>query len=105
LSNLFAAAATFCDTRKQIRESFGSADFAEKIWRSSLAMFNQRRFLTIEECAVEARISLSSLRHWLRVGKLKSIRPGRRRLIERIEFEAFLRRSATKFYRPDGRRR
>lgn len=38
------------------------------------AMAEQRRFLTIQECANEARVSPSSMRHWLRVDKLKSYR-------------------------------
>jgi excisionase family DNA binding protein len=53
-------------------------------------MAEQRRFLTLEECAAEARVSPSSVRHWLRMGKLRSVRPGRRRLVERAEFERFL---------------
>jgi len=53
-------------------------------------MLEQRRFLTIEECAAVARVSPSSVRHWLRTGKLKSLRPARRRLVDRIEFERFL---------------
>jgi excisionase family DNA binding protein len=53
-------------------------------------MVEHRRFLTLEECATEARVSRSSVRHWLRTGKLRSVRPGRRRLVERSEFERFL---------------
>jgi len=53
-------------------------------------MADQRRFLTLDECAAEARVSRSSVRHWLRTGKLRGVRPGRRRLVERCEFERFL---------------
>lgn len=53
-------------------------------------MTDRRRFLTIEECAAIARVSVSSVRHWLRTGKLRSVRPARRRLIDRQEFERFL---------------
>lgn len=53
-------------------------------------MPDYRRFLTIEECAQEARVSVSTVRYWVQLGKLASLRPGRRRLIERIEFERFL---------------
>jgi excisionase family DNA binding protein len=59
-------------------------------------MGEQRRFLTLDECAAEARVSLSSVRHWLRAGKLRSVRPGRRRLVERSEFERFLAANAQK---------
>jgi excisionase family DNA binding protein len=57
---------------------------------TTTAMAEQRRFLTLDECAAEARVSRSSVRHWLRTGKLRSVRPGRRRLVERTEFERFL---------------
>lgn len=50
-----------------------------------------KRFLTLQECANEARTAVSTVRYWLRVGKLKSIRPGRRRLVPRDSFERFLR--------------
>lgn len=53
-------------------------------------MVDNNRFLTTEECATEGRVSRSTLYHWLRTGKLRSVRPGRRRLIERAEFERFL---------------
>jgi excisionase family DNA binding protein len=59
-------------------------------------MAEQRRFLTLDECAAEARVSRSSVRHWLRTGKLRSVRPGRRRLVERSEFERFLAATAQK---------
>jgi excisionase family DNA binding protein len=38
--------------------------------------------------------SLSTVRHWLRTGKLASVRPGRRRLVRRSDLEEFLRRGA-----------
>jgi len=51
------------------------------------------RFLTIQECADEARTSRSTIHDWLRRG-LKSIRPGRKRLIPRDAFERFLKGDA-----------
>jgi excisionase family DNA binding protein len=53
-------------------------------------MVDKHRYMLIDEVAREARVSLSSVRHWLRTSKLKSVRPGRRRLVERSEFERFL---------------
>lgn len=53
-----------------------------------------RRFLTIKECAAEARTSEASIRKWLRRG-LKSIRPGKLRLIPRDAFERFLHAEST----------
>lgn len=52
---------------------------------------DRQRFMLIAEVAREARVSISSVRHWLRTGKLTSIRPARRRLIARDEFERFMR--------------
>ena len=52
---------------------------------------NERdRYMLLSEVASEARVSLSSVRHWLRTGKLQSVRPGRRRLIRRADFEQFI---------------
>ena len=34
--------------------------------------------------------SLSTVRHWIASGRLKSIRPGRRRLVLRADLERFL---------------
>jgi excisionase family DNA binding protein len=49
-----------------------------------------RRFLLIEEVAEIARCCESTVRHWLATGRLRSIRPGRRRLIASTELERFL---------------
>jgi excisionase family DNA binding protein len=48
------------------------------------------RFMLLEEVADEARVSLSTVHHWLRTGRLKSTRPGKRRLVAREEFERFV---------------
>jgi excisionase family DNA binding protein len=37
--------------------------------------------MLLEEVADEARVSLSTVHHWLRTGRLKSTRPGKRRLV------------------------
>jgi excisionase family DNA binding protein len=51
--------------------------------------------LYLEEVVELARAgSLSTVRHWLRTGKLASVRPGRRRLVRRSDLEEFLRRGA-----------
>jgi excisionase family DNA binding protein len=46
--------------------------------------------LLLEEVARRCRAPLSSVRHWVRLGRLASIRPGRRRLVRRDELERFL---------------
>lgn len=51
--------------------------------------------LLLEEVAKRCRAPLSSVRHWVRVGKLSSIRPGRRRLVSRNEIERFLREQSS----------
>ena len=54
-------------------------------------MAEEQRFMLVDEVAREARVSLSTVHHWLRTGRLKSVRPGRRRLIARDDFERFVR--------------
>jgi len=54
------------------------------------------RYLTLEECAREARVSASTVRHWIYERRLSSTRPGRRRLVSREDFERFLARNARK---------
>lgn len=48
------------------------------------------RLLTVPEVAAVARAPVTSVRGWLADGRLKSIRPGRRRLVPREELERFL---------------
>ena len=51
--------------------------------------------LFLDEVATLTRAkSLSTVRHWLRTGKLASVRPGRRRLVRRSDLEEFLQRGA-----------
>jgi len=47
-------------------------------------------YLTIEEVAQETRSPLSTVRHWIAVGKLKSARPGKRVIVRRDWLDAFL---------------
>ena len=48
-------------------------------------------FLLVEEISAECRAPQTTVRHWLRTGRLASIRLGRRRLVRREDFERFLR--------------
>jgi excisionase family DNA binding protein len=48
------------------------------------------RFLRVEEVAQEARVSHSTVRHWLRVGRLESVKLGKRRVVPRAAFERFI---------------
>lgn len=59
-------------------------------------MNESSQLLLLEEVAREARVSLSTVRFWIGAGKLRSVRPGRRRLVRRSDFEAFLTGSASK---------
>jgi excisionase family DNA binding protein len=52
-------------------------------------------FLLLTECAAHARVPVSTIRHWIAIGKFASVRPGRRRLVRRDDFEAFLASSET----------
>jgi excisionase family DNA binding protein len=47
-------------------------------------------FLLVEEIAAECRAPRTSVRHWMRTGRLPSVRLGRRRLVRRADFERFL---------------
>lgn len=46
--------------------------------------------LTLVECAEIARTPLSSIRAWCASGKLRSVRPGRRRLVLAADLAEFL---------------
>lgn len=46
--------------------------------------------LLLEEVARKCRTSLSTVRYWIRTGRLRSVRPGRRRLVHRRELDRFL---------------
>jgi len=47
-------------------------------------------YLLLPEAATIARVSVHTVRTWIRTGKLRSSRPGRRRLVRRDHFEQFL---------------
>lgn len=49
-------------------------------------------YLLLSEVAEIARTSVDSVRSWVRSGRLRSVKPGRRRLIRRDELEKFLAR-------------
>ncbi len=46
--------------------------------------------LTVDEAARVARTATSTIRHWLQIGRLRSVKPGRRRLIRRSDLAALL---------------
>lgn len=48
------------------------------------------RFLTLPEVAKEARVSLSTVRHWILTGALASTKLGRHRRVARTAFEAWI---------------
>jgi excisionase family DNA binding protein len=47
-------------------------------------------FLLLDEVAELARVSVDTVRFWIRAGKLASVRPGRRRMVRYAVLEAFL---------------
>lgn len=51
---------------------------------------NAPSLLTILEAAQAARTTPSTVRHWLAIGRLASVKPGRRRLIRRTDLATFL---------------
>jgi len=50
--------------------------------------------LLLVEAAERARVSVETLRFWIRTGRLASVRPGRRRMVRRDVLEAFLQRDS-----------
>ena len=67
-------------------------------------MANDGDLLQLEEVAQLARVSVSTVRHWIKTGRLASLRPGRRRLVQRSEFERFLRQPVKASSRTNARR-
>ncbi len=49
-----------------------------------------QELLLLEEVARECRTSIGTVRHWIAVGKLASVRPGKRRLVRREDLDRFL---------------
>ena len=58
-------------------------------------MFKAGDLLLVGEVAHECRASVSTVRFWIRTGKLRSLRPGRRRLVRRGDLELFLQSTAS----------
>jgi excisionase family DNA binding protein len=52
-------------------------------------MVDTSEFLFIDEIARKFRVPASTVRHWIATGKLRSVRPGRRRLIHRDDLKSF----------------
>ncbi len=52
------------------------------------------RFLLVEEVANETRTCVATVRYWIKNGKLKAIRIGRRLLVSRADLDALLAGSA-----------
>jgi excisionase family DNA binding protein len=50
----------------------------------------QREYLFLPEVAELTGVSLDSVRHWIRRGVLPSVRPGRRRMVNRAVLARFL---------------
>ncbi len=53
-----------------------------------------REFLLLEDCAREYPVALGTLRDWRARGLIRTYKPGRRVLVRRSEFEAFLAKHA-----------
>jgi excisionase family DNA binding protein len=51
---------------------------------------SRREFQLLDEVARECRASVASVRYWIASGRLRSVRPGRRRLVSREDLERFI---------------
>ena len=56
---------------------------------------NNKPFLTVKEAAKMATLAPSTIRLYIRKGKLKAHKPGRRVVIARADLESFLRMNPT----------
>jgi excisionase family DNA binding protein len=50
----------------------------------------QHSLLLLSEVADLCRVPVGTVRHWIRTGRLASLRPGRKRLIRREDLSRFL---------------
>lgn len=48
------------------------------------------KYLILREVAELARVSVSTVRHWIAEGRLHSIKPGKKRLVKKTELTRFL---------------
>jgi excisionase family DNA binding protein len=55
----------------------------------------QDDFLFLDEVARRARVSVESVRHWIKARRLPSVRPGKRRMVRRCDLEEFMVRNRT----------
>lgn len=55
-------------------------------------MTKREDLLFLEDVAAITRVSIETVRFWIKRGRLASIRPGRRRMVRREDLEAFLAR-------------
>lgn len=55
-------------------------------------MTKREDLLFLEDVAAITRVSVETVRFWIKRGRLASIRPGRRRMVRREDLEAFLAR-------------
>ena len=51
------------------------------------------QYLSVEDVAKIARVPVATVRGWIRTGRLPSVKPGWRRLVQRADIERFLKRS------------
>ena len=62
-----------------------------------------RTFLYLDEVARECRASVSTVRHWIAVGRLRGVRPGRRLLVMREDLDSFIDASTRRPRAPSDR--
>jgi len=53
-----------------------------------------QNYLNLREVAQELGTSIHTVRHWVKTGRLPSIRPAKYRLVEREKLREFMRRNA-----------
>lgn len=70
--------------------SLATPSTASPAARSVESVGAENDLLLLDEVAGICRVTIDTVRHWIQIGKLRSLRPGRRRLVRRVDLDSFL---------------
>jgi excisionase family DNA binding protein len=89
-----AADATRAELAELVRVYRAAIEFDKaepvRFFRGAGGETNVGDLLILEEVAELTRANIETVRFWIKEGKLRSLRPGRRRLVRRLDLESFL---------------
>ena len=64
---------------------------AARYQKCMVARTSDEKLYLLSEVATKTRTTVGTVRHWIRTGRLKSYKPGRRRLVSAQQLNQFLR--------------